>query len=88
MTLNVKVNRKRVHILLIKNIIQIHIVSQLVGTPKLHVACRAWLIVHAVMHQFFSFFHVRCQKVTELQYHSPCLHDAFIYGVILYTNQD
>jgi hypothetical protein len=47
-------NRKRVHILLIKKIIQIHIVSQLVGTPKLHVACRAWLIVHAVMHQFFS----------------------------------
>ena len=33
---------------------------------RLHDACRAWLIVHAVMHQFFSFFHVRCQKVTEL----------------------
>ena len=41
---------------------------------RLHDACRAWLIVHAVMHQFFSFFHVRCQKVTELQYHSPCLY--------------
>ena len=57
-----------------KKIIQIHIASQLVGTPKLHVACRVWLIIHAVMHQFFSYFHVRCQKVTELQYHSPCLY--------------
>ena len=42
--------------LLIKKIIQIHIVSQLDGTPKLHVACRAWLIVHTVMHQFSASF--------------------------------